>query len=214
MAAELNLYNDIDNLLLVRGYNDSSQVTWDRWFQGSSIVLRYWPVRRIENKQTPPYYNGIAVAGLSLEVAVGPKAGAASLLAYTNTFTPVISPVGGTAGYLTGTLNLNTSQMNTAVGSNASISTWVEIILNDSGDKRPVFQAEVTVHASVVDPTGAVSLPESVDQYLTRVEIEAMYCKKVNTDAFDLILRSPGDVWGRQIGVQDDGTPTDNVITL
>lgn len=209
MGAELNLYNDVIGKRLVLGLSNAGEFTLPDFAQGDGITMRYFPCRPTYSAR-PPFFSLVDVSGLSLRVGVGPRAGASALLAAQNTWTPVAA-----SGYLEATLDLNTTEMNTAVGVLDSINSYVEIRLND-GAERLVYQAQVKVVAAVIGPTGASDLPESVDSYYTRNELDALFVKWVNASVAargkSITLTSASGAAQRIIGVSNDGEAQDDIV--
>lgn len=210
MAAEFNLYVDVISKRLVLGLSNAGQFTFPDLNQGDSLALKIYPVRPTYST-VAPFYSLAGVSGLTVEVAVGPRAGNESLYAYTNTFTPV-----ATAGYLSGELNLNTNALNTAIGTGDSIVTFLEIRLTESSSTRAVYQGQVKIVACVVGPGAAGELPEAATEYLTKAECYALFVKWVNSDTNShgkpITLYAANGTTQRILGVSDAGEAQDDIV--
>jgi hypothetical protein len=204
-AAPINIYNDIVNNVIVLGLNNGGLVELNRrkLYQGSKLPIRYYPVQPT-NSLTPPFFTLVPLAGLSLDICVGPRAGSESLLARNNAWTAT------SQGYFEGTLNLNTSELNTAIGSADTYSTFIEINLTDSGEERVTYQETIGLIPVVKGPGTAASLPTAAVEYLTAAQQRVEFVRWFNNPAGNTIeLLSPDGTRYRLLGVNNDGTALD-----
>ena len=110
----------------------------------------------------------------------------------------------------------STSALNTAISTSDSITSYLEIILNDNGSKRQTLQSAVRINSCVVGPTGAVTLPGANTEYYTKAELDALFVKWVNSAAGShgktVTLYSADGGAQRILGVGDDGEATDDIV--
>lgn len=223
MATELVLYNDIVQRRIVPGLNSlDASIALDEFSQGDQLKLQIWPV--------VPTYRGLAafyskalIGNLDLRVGIGPRIGAEARLAAQDIWTAVVDGEG--YGYFSATLDLNTSQMNTAIaaaeatGQDFITSNFVILTL-ETGVPRVTYDRPVKIKSRVIDYGAAVTLPSPVSSYYEKTQIDAMfasYVKWVNDAVGDrgraIITLSLDGTRQRQFGgVDDDGAATDYII--
>jgi hypothetical protein len=202
----IELWNDIENNVLVLGLNNAGTVELNKRkiYQGSKLCLRWYPVKPTNNR-TAPFFVKVPLDGLTLDIGIGPRAGAEALLARQNVWAP-----NNQEGCLEATLNLNTSEMNNALGSSDSLSTYFEIVLSVNGDDRPVYQEAITVLPRVVGPAGSSNLPTAAVEYLTAAQIRAEFVRWTdNPPGLALELTSPDGTRIRYLGVRNNGSHSD-----
>jgi hypothetical protein len=208
MAAEIILYNDILNNKLVRGLTDNGEFTMPPLVQYGSYALKVYPV--YPTKIFPPSFAKVNISGMTLTAGIGVRAGNESLYAYQGTFA-----LNTTEYYFYGNLDCNTSEMNTAIGTSDSISTYFELRLTESGVARVTYQTAIKVYGAVDHVTAGGTLPTAAANYLTREECLAMFVKFVG-DSGDagktIALISPDGTKQRIIGVNDDGSAKDDLV--
>lgn len=178
MALEVDLYVDIVNSELVLGLNNATQFQFGKIFQGSALSLRIFPVKPTNN-QFAPYFTLVDISGLLARVSIGPRIGATALLASQDVWTKAFSDGSGTVGCFTAVLNLNTTELNAAIGSLDSYTAYLEIQLSETAAWRPVAQRSITILPTVWDPSGAASLPGAAANYPT-IEMMKALCVLVN----------------------------------
>ena len=206
MAAVISLYNDVVQNKLVKGLNNAEAFSFDDAgiYQGSNLTLRWYPLQPTGSTVSP--YTLLSVTGLSLDVAIGARAGAESILARQNVWTDSGN------GYLEASLNLNTTELNTAIGTADSLATYFEIAMTESGATRTVYQEGINITSVVIGPGTAASLPSSAVEYLTAAQVRAEFVRWFNNPAGATIeLTSPDGNSTRLMGVNDDGTAQDEV---
>jgi hypothetical protein len=206
MAAVISLYNDVVNNRLVKGLTNAESFAFNSAgiYQGSKLTLRWYPLQPTGSVTSP--FTLLSVTGLSIDIAIGPRAGAESILARQNTW------VDSGNGYLEATLNLNTSELNTAIGTSDSLSTYFEIAMTESGSTRTVYQESISVTSVVIGPGTAASLPSAATEYLTAAQVRAEFVRFFNNpNGATIELLSPDGTRSRLMGVNDDGTAQDEV---
>ncbi len=155
-------------------------------------------------------YVAVDVAAYGLRTAIGATptgtAGGPAPLTFQDTF--VWDSVNK---WFTGSLALNVAAINSFIGTAAAATAYFEITLTGT-DWQTILQQTFTLRA-VVDDTGATA-PAPADSYFTKNEAEARYQKKIGDAGQRLVLVSANGLYGRELGVNDDGTALDNLITL
>ena len=216
MAAAIELWNDILNNRLVQGIKSTTEFKFGTLFQGSKLSIRYFPVLPILGAIQPDYFKKVNLSNLTLEIAVGPRAGTESLLAFQDVWTKQTGPDSdGVSGYMYADLDLNTSALNTAIGTSDTYSTFFEIRLSESGVKRVTYQLGLNITSVVIGPGAAGSLPTPAQQYYTKAEIDELVVKWDNTVVQSrgkaVRLSSPDGTATRTLGVNDDKSPQDDL---
>ncbi len=112
----------------------------------------------------------------------------------------------------TGTLDLTSASINSFIGALASKQAYFEVNLVSSGNRITILQITFPLMA-VVDETATTS-PAPADQYLTKSDIQAGFVPYIGINGKTIVLKSPSGIYGRELGVADDGSPIDNIITL
>ncbi len=207
-APVIELWNDIVNNRLIAGRVgtngwDGSPFTFanTRIWQAAQLRIRWYPIK----PDGQFAYVLVPVAGLVLDIAVGPRAGAENILARQNAWT-------ATGDYLEAVLNLNTTNLNTAIGTSDSYSTYIEISLTENGNERPAYQEAITILSRVIGPAGDAALPAAASQFLTREQSMAMFVRFVENIAGATIeLTSLDGTHIRLIGCNNDGSAQDEV---
>lgn len=156
-------------------------------------------------------YSIVDLNGKGLRVAVGATptgtSGGPTPLALQTSFT-----WDSTNKWFTGSLALNTAAVDSFIGAAASAQAYFEINLTDSGNRETLFQSTFQLSAVVDEATSTV--PNPTDSYLTAAESFATFAKRVGGNGETIVLKSPGGIYAREIGIADDGSLIDNIITL
>lgn len=211
MAAEKTWYLDISNGVFVTSLNDATPLPLNSLFQGADFIVKLWPVIPTGIPNNP--FTKAAITSLQCKMAIGPNAGATALLAYQGTWTQVPDAGGSSTGYLTAEFNLNTNEMNAAIGNNASINSYFEIQIADNGLYQIVYQKPITILSAVIDPTGAGSLPSASVRYMTWDDMRANCVLWTGNGAGKNIdLVSPDGVSHRILGVKNDKSGLDDLL--
>jgi len=226
MSASIDLYVDVQSLpgRIVGGLSGGSPPVLTTLHQGSKLPLRIFPVKPTGMVSSGTPYVSVPVSLFSdIKVAVGPRSGSTTPYAQAGAGTSDLftaqtaADSDGLKDYWYGTLNLNTTELNSAVGSLESLQAFLEIQLGVSGSYRIVYQGPVVIAASVITPSGAVSLPSAAAEYLTRDEIFALFVAWDSTGLAanrgrNIVLVSPDGASKRELGVADDKGAIDNLI--
>jgi hypothetical protein len=180
-------------------------------FQSATVTLRVSAVDPTGNFTAP--YSLVDLNGLGLRVALGDTptgtAGGPAPLALQNEGGFVYNAAGK---YFQGDLNLATAAIDAFIGSQSFKQAYFEVNLTSAGGRDPILQ-ETFILKAVVDEQ-AVNVPNPVDQFLTKAECLALFAKLVNDVGARLVLKSANGVYGRELGVADDGSGIDNLINL
>lgn len=212
MSATINLFLDVENKLLVTSLTNASP------FRGLSTAYQYayynfqvTPVRPNGNV-TGTLYTKLDLDNLTLKMGIGARAGGESLLAYTapGSWTKNYDSGSSGPGYFSGAFDLNTTEMNTAMGSSDSISSYFEIQLGDSSNYRTAYNAAITIYATVMTSGAAASLPTAAEQYYTKTETAGLFAKLYGSETITLV--SPDGTRFRTLGIDNDGNAIDDLI--
>jgi hypothetical protein len=178
-------------------------------FQSNTISLRISVVDPTGLFTAP--YNLVDLNGNGLRVSVGDTptgtSGGPTPLALQDTF------VWNAAGkYFAGDLPLNTTPIDGFLGSAASKPAYFEVNLTNGGNRTTILQTQFTLKA-VVDELLSVA-PGATDQFLTKAECLALFAKLIGDIGQRQVFKSANGLYGREIGVNDDGSAMDNIINL
>jgi len=156
-------------------------------------------------------YVAVDMAGFGLRLAIGAAptgtSGGPTPLALQDTFT-----WDSTNKWFTGSVALNVVAIDSFIGSAAQASAYIEVNSTYSGSRITMFQGGVTLRAVLDELTSTA--PSPTDQYLTKAEMLALFAKLINDAGTVIVLKSPDGTRGRELGVANDGTAIDNMITL
>jgi hypothetical protein len=112
-------------------------------------------------------------------------------------------------------LDLNTSALNTAIGTDDTYSTYFEIRLSESGVKRVTHQAQLTINSVVIGPGSAGSLPTPEAEYFTKAEMFELFPQWDNTRVQSrgkcIRYSSADGTATRTHGVNNDKSPIDDL---
>lgn len=213
-TAYLQLYLDIANRQLPLSLANSAQFTGlNNAFQYALINFRIYPVRP-NGRITGSIYSVLDLDNLTIKMGIGAKAGSESLLAYTapEDFTKVYDSGSAGPGYFSGSLDLNTTEMNAAISTAASISSFFEIQIGDSADYRTAYSSAITINATVMTGGAAAATPTPVEEYYTKAETSGLFVPRSGSETITLV--SPDGTWHRILGVDNDGNAIDDLIEI
>lgn len=187
-------------------------------YQGATLSLRVYPCVATSNTVSSPYISKLPLDTLDLQVVVGPAAGAEAIKAAQYTWQKQLTPDSdGESGYFYADLNLNTSEMATAIGSSETYSTKIAFLLSRNGGPYScVHQTSITLLAVVKDPDSEITIPTPTQYYLTVAQAEAKFVMWDNrilpqNAGRTLILVSPDSSHISETGVDNDGNPIENL---
>jgi len=224
MADAVEIYLDLSTITgrAFKPIDDQplSALTLGPFYQGSLIPLRVYPIIANQNQLVAPYFSKVSLTNLDFQLVLGPRAGSENILAAQYTWTKqVTADSEGKSGYFYASLDLNTTALNTAIGTSESYtSAFLEFRISRSGaNYTPVYQINPPILAVVKDPTSSSSIPTPTPSYLTRDECFNMFVMWNNTLAAgganngrNILLASPDGAHTREIGVGNDSSPIDN----
>lgn len=222
MADAIEVYLDISTPTgrLVKGLGDATPFTLGPFYQGQLLPLRVYPV--VFNGKLVPspgelQFSKVSLTGLELQVAVGPRAGAEAIKAAQYTWSKQVGADSESkSGYFYANLDLNTTDLNTYIGTSDSIFVYFEFILSRAGSTfAPVHQAYVQLLAVVKDPGSASSAPTPAASYLTAAQCYNLFVAWRNdlitaNKGRNIVLLSPDGTHTRELGVGDSAEPIDN----
>lgn len=204
----------------VKGLNDATTFVLGPFYQGQLLPLRIYPVistGAVLPTSNQNLFSKVSLTNLDLQVVVGPRAGAESILAAQYTWSKqVANDSEGKSGYFYANLDLNTTNLNTAISTSDSYSTYIEFELSRSGATfAPVYQAGIQILAVVKDPGGAASAPTPATSYLTAAQCYNLFVAWRNdliaaNAGRNVVFLAPGAAHTRELGVGDSGEPIDN----
>lgn len=215
MAALVEIFNDVVNQRLVQGLNNSEAKPLPAIFEGSDLNIR---LRFIEptNSGRAPFYSLIEPGSLIAYIAIGPRAGTQDIKAFQSSFTlTLVDPETGDAEpysdwYFSGSLDLNTTELNAAIGSADTWNTFIEIGLQSTSGRRVTYQQPITIQSVVKTPGGAAAVSIPGETYYTRDEMDERFVPWLNPRAgLQLSIISGGSLGQRTWGVEDDGQRID-----
>jgi hypothetical protein len=180
-------------------------------FQTETVTIRLTVVDPTGNFNAP--YSTVDLNGYGLRASVGQQptgsSGGPAPLALQIEGGFVYNPAGK---YFQGDLNLSTAEVAAYIGAAAFKPAYFELNLTTAGNFNPILQETFTLKA-VVDE-GTVVAPNPVDTFLTKGQSLALFAKLINDIGARIVLKSQNGVYGRELGVADDGTGIDNIINL
>lgn len=175
-------------------------------FQSNIITLQVQVVDPPTNVLASPTVFDAGGAGFGLRASVGQQptgsSGGPAPLALQDTF--IWDAVNK---WFTADLGLNTTAVDTYIGTAPQAQAWFELNLTLAGNRTTILQNTFLIKAVVDEGTSTVPTP--TDIYLTRADVLALLAGKQ-----DKLIKSPSSIYGRELGVADDGTPTDAIDKL
>lgn len=152
-------------------------------------------------------FSRVDISAVSLSVAINDTFDDATPLAYQNTFTK-----NEDTNVFSGELSLNTSALNTYVGSADSKTAYFEIEIQEGTARLKIFTAVVTIQNGVTQ-VGTVA-PSPVDEYVTKAAADAQYVRKVMPAGEQITITSPSGTYQRILGVDDGGAAIDIILPV
>lgn len=155
----------------------------------------------------PPKFSRVDISPLSMSIALNDTYDVATPLAYQNTFAK-----DEIFNVFSGSLSLNTSALNTWLGSSTYKDGIFEIEIQEGSNVSKIYQATVRVNNSVAQ-VGA-TVPSPADEYYTKAQADQQFVKPVGDAGRQVTLTSPGNVYQRIFGVDDNGQPIDQILPV
>jgi hypothetical protein len=202
-VAAFNLFIDCERRKAVLSANDSSAAGLPPFVQQDSLQLKIWLLTGYSRLAA---YSKVAVAGITLEVALGTKQGGAAAY-YTTQFTWVPSDDLGQP-YFSGTLSMATAEIAGLLGSAASANAWFHIRKIEGGTPTTILEEPVTIHAAVIK-SGALEVPAPLTP-MSAESANATYVKQVHYGVIDL-MNANGK--GTRMYTDEDGAFRTDPIT-
>lgn len=208
-SAYIELWNDITNGILIvgptaTGWNGATfSLATLKIYQGSKLPFRWYPIKPSGLGQ----FEYVSLDGITLDIAIGPRAGAEDIKARQNAWTQSAD-----GRYLEAVLNLNTTPLNNAIDTSDTYTTFFEIEMSLAGDGRPVYQEQITIISRVIGPTAGAALPAAAVEFLTKAQQDARYVKySGNRNGATIDLPSPDGTHHRLMGCNNDGSAQDEI---
>lgn len=154
-----------------------------------------------------PKFRRIDISPISISVAINDTYDDASPLAYQNTFDKDEA-----TNTFSAELALNTAALNTYLGSADSKVAHLEIEIQEGTARTKILTIDVTLQNAVTQVSAFVPTP--VDEYLTKAQQVAQFVQKILPASEQLTFTSPNGLKQRIIGVNDDGTPIDQILDV
>lgn len=197
----LDLYLDATRKQLVYGHTAPTRIALPFFAKYDLVNLRIQmlAVNASGGFATPYTVINSATKPDALKVSIG-SLGAASPLASAD-----LTTFDGTNNMFTGELNLNTSSLNTAVGSLSSYSTIFEVKALDGSDYVTLASEVLTIRNVVYNPSGT-EIPVPADSYYTSAQIVSGFVKKMGEAGGTIRLTSPDGTKAAILGCRNDGT--------
>lgn len=198
-----NIYIDIDRQIAVQSVFSDAEAALPPFIQEDTIVgLRLWLLRNFNGIT----YEQIAVAGITLEVALGRKIGSTTTY-YTQQFTWTPN-TDLSQPYFEADFPMNTAGIDTLLGTKPKAGAFFEVKKIEGGTPLTVLSEAVVIHAAVIK-TGNLTVPADLTP-LSAEAANAAYVKVTHTGHWYL-MNANG--YGVDIYVDDTGTYHADPIT-
>jgi len=215
MAGELSLFIDVEQKKLVTSFYNTAEFVLPPFMQGETVALQIFPVKRVSPASISAPHSYVSLSGATVKVGIcggtGTPTGTQSdptptVIAFQDSFSAI------TNGF-SGTLDLNTSDVASFLGSEASKASTFEIEITPSaGTPKKYIQVPCTIKAAVIESTSTVPTP--LPLYYTKNEVDAGFVKKIGGNGDSIELRSENGTWGVIIRLTNDGVLEMNPFQL
>lgn len=152
-------------------------------------------------------YSRVDISNLSLSIAINDTFDDAAPLAYQSTFTKDEDN-----NVFSGELALNTTALNTYIGSNDSKTAYFEIEIQEGTARSKIYLATITIQNSVTQVS--TTAPTPADEYLTKAQTSAQFLQKVLPAGEQITITSPSGTYQRILGVDDGGASIDIIVPV
>lgn len=204
----LRLYTDIQNRVRVKSFTDAGKAGALTLRQGEQPTIYLAFLDNANATAGEPFTSYYKPSGLGIKLGISQTVtgGTDDLLAFQDTWS-------ADGNGFSARLNLNTSEIATALATAGSIPAYLEIETTEPAD-YPIkwIQERITIQAGVIDDASMVPVP--VSEFYTKNEALATFLKKTGAAGEEWVSTSPNGLWQRVMGVNDDGTRKDDVIEL
>lgn len=214
MAGELSIFINTRDRTLAASFTNKQIITLPAMVQGETINLLVYFLAPVGLQVSSPF-SYLDFSGGTLKVGIcggnGLPTGTANdptptVIAFQDTFSEI--PNG-----FSGELTLNTAAVATFIGTLSERASTLEVELTPAaGDPVKYLQIPVILKAAVIESGSTVPTPTA--SYMTRNESLAAFVKQIGLPGETVQFTSPNGIYGRILGVRDDGTRQDDVIEL
>lgn len=205
--APVKLIIDKVNRWAIQSLTKPDILTYDEVFQGERTNYQIYIA---EPSYSEPPYVLVAIDNLTLYFVVGKRFGSEEILVAQYTWSKDT-----TNRFFYAEVNYNTSELNTkvdALTTDTYYSTYLEILLGDSGIYRPIYQKILKVNPVVKTPGAALAAPAANLTPLTLEDANNLFLKKISAPGDTWTAYSPDGTRGRVLGIRNDGSKQDDVL--
>lgn len=199
------LYIDLTARKLVTSNFSTAGFGLPAMVQGDTATLELMFLKPVAGGAINAPYSIVNISGYDLVVAIGTPGGTPAALQ--NTWTAI---EGNTV--FSGVLSLNTAGITALLGANNQVTSTFEIELGLAGDYDTPIQIPVVLKKAVI-ATGS-PVPPPGTEYYTVPAANATFVRKLGLAGETITLVSPNGVYGRILGVDNNGNATDDIVTL
>ncbi len=196
----MNIYIDIDRNEVVLSPTSNSRAALPSFAQGDSMDMTIWLLDMYSNFA----YRLVPVAGITLQVALGDKAGTYYTQQFSWTPSADLSQPNFSA-----TFPMNTAAIDTLVDGKLRAAAYFEIKKVISSVPVTVFQRRVIIEAAVITPT-SLTVPAGLTP-LSAEAANAAYLGRTVTGEINIINGTTGK--GFRLYADEDGAPQMPPIT-
>lgn len=211
MAEFLKLYVDTQSNRLVKSSTQTDAFTLPTFYQGDIIPVRLYLLEpNTTGGIASPYSIITESKSVSIALVTPHQTSGSEVVHASLTF----STFDSSTGAYTGNLSLNTTEITTLLGSSTSATTYFEVQVTGGGIVSTELQTQVTVRADGIKAASAT--PVGAESYYTQAQADGVFVKFDNRGraGSTIVLTSPDGTWGRLLGVDNDGYPRDEIITI
>lgn len=198
----LDFYIDTVRRELVGGPTNSTIVAVPVLAQGNTFTLRIRALTPTPDfPVSDPPYELVAVAGRTIQFAIGTKAGNASTH-YVEQYTWTADTSDLSDPFWYADIAMNTAGITTLLGTSASATSWMEINLVE-GAPRTILSKQVTIEASVIK-NATLTVPAGLTP-LSAEAAAALYLAKSGVTG-KTVFTSPDGTKSAEVYYGDDGS--------
>lgn len=201
----LRLYVDLTARKLVASQKSTAGYGMPAMVYGDVMSLEVMLLQPAIGAGINSPYSIIDISSIGLQVGIGTPGGTPAALQ--NTWTKI---EGNTV--FSGAFNLNTAGIAALLGSNSQVNSTFEIEVDSAGDTDTPIQISVTLKKPVISAGAPTPIPGT--EYLTTTTAAATYARLYGNPGQTITLISENGLWGRTLGVDDSGNPTDDTFAI